>query len=94
MLLDLPREWPVSGFGDVGLVAAQLPDPDRLEAGQLIVVLPRAASTGPWIDRLVRRRGWAAGAVRASALLARGYMGISAGVDPSSRQDLVWARVG
>jgi hypothetical protein len=91
VLLDLPREWPTSGFGDVGLVAAQLPDPASLERGQLVVVLPRAASIGPWLARLTARRPWAAGAIRASALLARGYVGIGAGLDPRSRQDLVWA---
>jgi hypothetical protein len=94
VLLDLPREWPASGFGDVGLVAAQLPDPASLEPGQLVVVLPGAASVGTWLVRLVHRRAWAAGAVRASALLARGYAGISAGIDPSTRRNFVWARGG
>jgi hypothetical protein len=94
VLLDLPREWPASGFGDIALVAAQLPDPASLERGQRVVVLPRSAAWGPWLARLVHRRSWVAGAVRASALLARGYTGIGAGVDPRSRQDLVWAHGG
>jgi len=29
--------------------------------------------------------------VRGSALLARGYSGIGAGVDPKTKMDLVWA---
>lgn len=94
VLLDVPLEWPGSGFGDVGLVAAQLPDPASLEPAQLVVVLPRSASNGPWLTRLIHRPAWIAGAIRSSALLARGYVGISAGFDPRSRQDLVWARGG
>jgi hypothetical protein len=78
----------------VGLVASQLPDPASLDPAQILVVLPRSAFTGPWLARLIHRPAWIAGAVRASALLARGYMGISAGFDPRGRQDLVWARGG
>jgi hypothetical protein len=90
VLLDLPEEWPSSGFGGVGAVAAQLPDPASLTPGQLLVVLPKAAPKSAWLGRLPGRRSWAAGAVRGSALLARGYVGIGAGVDPRTKMDLVW----
>ena len=91
VVLDLPEAWPSSGFGDVGAIAAQLPDPASLAPGQLVVVLPRGAPKSAWLGRLPGRRAWAAGAVRGSALLARGYLGIGAAVDPKTRMDLVWA---
>jgi hypothetical protein len=91
VLLDLPREWPTSGFGEMGVVAVQLPDPRSLDRGQLVVVLPRALPAWSGLAGLMTRRAWAAGAVRASALLARGYLGVGAGLDPRSGQDLVWA---
>jgi hypothetical protein len=90
VLLDLPQPWPATGFGDVSVVASQLPDPASLTPGQLVVVLPRGAPKGPWLGRLLGATGWAAGAVRGSAMLARGYVGIGAGMDPKTRMDLVW----
>jgi len=90
VLLDLPEPWPSSGFGEVGVVAAQLPDPATLVPGQLVFVLPRGAPKSAWLGRLPGIRTWAAGAVRGSALLARGYQGIGAGVDPRTKMDLVW----
>jgi hypothetical protein len=90
VLLDLPPSWPTSGFGEADLVARQLPDPTSLTRQQLVVVLPRGAPEGEWLGRLLARRTWAAGAVRATALLSRGYGRIGAGLDPTSRLDLVW----
>jgi hypothetical protein len=90
VLLDLPDAWPTSGFGETEVVARQLPDPASLAAGQLVVVLPRGAPAEEWLGRLLGKRPWAAGAVRATALLARGYCRIGAGFDPVSHYDLVW----
>jgi hypothetical protein len=90
VLLDLPDAWPTSGFGEADVVARQLPDPTSLSAGQLVVVLPRGAPAGEWLSRLLGKRAWAAGAIRATALLARGYRRIGAGFDPVSHYDLVW----
>jgi hypothetical protein len=72
------------------VVTSQLPDPTALVPGQLVVVLPRGAPAEEWLGRLVAKRSWAAGATRATALLALGYCRIGAGVDPASRLDLVW----
>jgi hypothetical protein len=90
VLLDLPPQWPASGFGDVDVVAPQVPEAASLTPGQLVVLLPRGAPKGPWLGRLLGARTWAAGAVRGNALLARGYVGIGAGVDARTRMDLVW----
>jgi hypothetical protein len=90
VLLDLPADWPATGFGDTGLIAAQIPDRASLAPGQLVVILPRGAPKSAWVGRLLGARAWAAGAVRGSALLARGYVAIGGGVDPSSKMDLVW----
>jgi len=90
VLLDLPPMWPASGFGQVDVVAHQLPDAPSLAPGQLVVVLPRGAPPAEWLGRLVGKRTWAAGAIRATALLTRGYGRIGAGFDATSRQDLVW----
>ncbi len=92
VVLDLSAApWPTSGFGDASLLASQLPDPESLTSGQLVVVLPHGAPKSAWLGRLPGTRVWAAGAVRASALLARGYVGVGAGIDPKTRMDLVWA---
>jgi hypothetical protein len=90
IVLDLPPSWPTSGFGEIDVVATQLPDPASLTSGQLVVVMPKGAPAGEWLGRLLGRRSWAAGAIRATALLSRGYARIGAGVDPASRLDLVW----
>jgi hypothetical protein len=90
VLLDLPASWPSSGLGDVALVAAQLPLASSLAPGQLVVVLARGAPAREWLGRLLPKRTWAAGAVRASALLSRGYVRIGAGLDAKTRGDVVW----
>ncbi len=90
VLLDLPDLWPASGFGRASVIAGQLPDPESLAEGQLVVLLPRGAPREAWLRRLLARSKWIAGAVRGSALLARGYARIGAGIDPASKMDLVW----
>jgi hypothetical protein len=90
VLLDLGDDWPTSGFGDIASIAAQIPDPALLVPGQLLVVLPHGAPRSAWLGRLPGRKSWAAGAVRGSALLARGYTAIGAAVDSHTKMDLVW----
>jgi len=90
VLLDLPSSWPSSGFGDVEWIAGQLPETSSLSGGQLVVVLARGAPQTALIHRLLARRPWAPNAVRATALLSRGYVRIGAGFDARSRGDVVW----
>jgi hypothetical protein len=90
VLLDLPSTWPSSGFGDAGLVAAQLPEASALAPGQIVVVLPRGAPPSEWLGRLLPKRTWAGTPVRATALLSRGYVRIGAGFDARTRGDVVW----
>ena len=90
VLLSLPAGWPPTGLGDVDTIAAQLPDPSSLAAGTLVVILGEGMASPGLFGRLLRPRGRIARAVRASALLVRGYVDIGGGLDPSTRQDLAW----
>jgi len=78
---------------DMASVAQALPAPEELTEGTLVFVLPAL----PKARSLARRLFAAFGRgrvltreVRSTALVARGYVGVSAGVDPASRTDLVW----
>jgi hypothetical protein len=71
-------------------VAEQLPSPESLDPGQLVVVLPHGAPSEQWLGRLLAKRAWASPAVRATALLARGYVQIGAFTDLKRREDVVW----
>jgi hypothetical protein len=70
-----------------------VPDASELEPNTLVVVLP-----GPVGRRSLARSVWRAlggskpvpRAIRCSALLARGYVRLGAGVDPETKDDLVW----
>ena len=90
VVLELPAGRSTTDLDDPALVAAQLPDPASLEPGQLVFVLPRAASASSWLGRLRGAGPPASVASRATALLARGFAGIGAGTDPDSGMDLVW----
>jgi hypothetical protein len=84
--LDLPGDY------DIADVARQVPDPDGFGARTLVVVLGEAAGGGSrLLSRLFGgRRPRVERAVRASALLARGYVDLGGGVDDGSGQDLAW----
>jgi hypothetical protein len=79
--------------GDASSMARVLPDPDELPAGTLLFVLPHVASAPSLAGRFLAAMGRgpiASRAVRATALVARGYVRVAAGVDRETRSDLVW----
>ena len=74
-------------------VARVVPAASSLEPGTLVVVLPNVFEPPSITSRLrsaFGRTPTASRALRASALVARGYVNVSASFDPSSRSDLVW----
>lgn len=93
VVLDVPGDWPASGYGDVARVAAQIPDAASLAPGALVLVLADADGGPPsLLGRFLKlRRARVARAIRGSALLALGFTRIGAGVDPQTALDLVWA---
>ena len=72
-------------------VVAQLPAPASLPPGTTVVVLGTAATDGP-LWRFFARGVPVSRAARCSALIARGYVDIGAGLDPESGADLAWGR--
>jgi hypothetical protein len=80
-----------AGLGDVGEIAAQIPEARSMSAGALVVVLGEADAPRGALARLFGRKPEVARAVRCSALLARGYVRLGGGVDPKSGYDLAWA---
>lgn len=78
---------------DVAAVARALPDPDDLPAGTLVLVLPNVIGPPSLTGRLLAAMGrgeTVSRALRATALVARGYVRVAAGVDRETRSDLVW----
>jgi hypothetical protein len=88
--LELADDSRASDPDDVHRVAAQVPLADALPEGTLVVVLERAERSSGLVSRLLSPRPRVPLAVRGSALLARGYGEIGAGVDPSSGEELAW----
>jgi hypothetical protein len=77
---------------DPAAVARELPDPASLAAGMRVYVLGHATRGAGFLARL-RGKVQVTRVVRCTALLARGYEGIGAGVDDASRADLAWGEV-
>ena len=78
---------------DVASLARALPDPDGLPPGVLVVVLPNVVDPPSLGSRLLAALGrgrTVSRALRASAMVARGYVRVAAGVDADTRLDLVW----
>lgn len=78
---------------DVASVARALPDPEELEPGTLLVVLGAVVDPPSIASRLLAALGrgrTVPRALRSSALVARGYVRVAAGVDRETRSDLVW----
>jgi hypothetical protein len=78
---------------DVATVARALPNPDELAAGTLLLVLPNVVGAPSLAGRFLAAMGrgpTASRALRATALVARGYIHVAAGVDRETRSDLVW----
>ena len=78
---------------DVAAVARALPDPTALGSNVLVVVLPgvvQAPSIGGRLLAALGRERVISRALRASALVSRGYVHVAAGIDGETRADLVW----
>jgi hypothetical protein len=70
-----------------------LPDPSTLDPGQLVIVLPDLVgekSLASSVLSVLGRKKVVPRAVRCSALVARGYVRVGAGVDPATKEDLAW----
>jgi hypothetical protein len=81
---------------EVASVARALPDPDALASGTLVFVLPQAIDVPSLAGRFLAALGrgpTVSRALRASALVARGYVRVGAGIDRETRSDLVWGYV-
>ncbi len=70
-------------------VAARIPDAASREPGTRVCVLGAATRGGGWLGRW-RRSVPVPRAARCTALLARGYVGIGAGVDEESGAEMAW----
>lgn len=78
---------------DVAALARALPDPDALSPGTLVVILPDVfdpPSFGRRVLAALGRGRTVSRALRASALVTRGYVRVAAGVDRETHADLVW----
>jgi hypothetical protein len=78
---------------DVATVARALLDPDDLPAGTLLVVLPGVVDPPSLAARFLAALGrgrTVSRALRSTALVARGYVRVAAGIDSETRSDLVW----
>jgi hypothetical protein len=78
---------------DVDSVARALPSADELPSGTLVVVLPQIVDPPSLASRLLAALGrgrTVSRALRASALVAQGYVRVAAGIDKETRADLVW----
>ena len=78
---------------DVTTVARALPDPDELPDGTLVIILPHVLDAPSLASRFLAALGrgrTVSRALRSTALVARGYVRVAAGVDRESRSDLVW----
>ena len=74
-------------------VARALPDPDELPNGTLLVLVPHVLVPLSLASRFLAALGrgrTVSRALRSTALVARGYVRVAAGVDRESRSDLVW----
>jgi hypothetical protein len=72
-------------------VAEQVPRAATLASGTSLFVLGVAAGDGP-LWRLFGRGTQVARAARCSALIARGYVEVGAGVDEVTGSDLTWGQ--
>jgi hypothetical protein len=87
LLLDEQRGDPRA----LAEVVAQLPRASSLAPGTLVVILGTAANERPFW-RLFARGAEVPRAARCSALVARGYVDIGAGLDEATGADLAWGR--
>ena len=93
VLLELPADWVPAAAEGTHPIAAQIPPAASLAPGTQVFVLGTGNRLGGLVARILRPRASVARAVRGSALLAQGYVGIRGGSEPRSREDLVWGSV-
>jgi hypothetical protein len=89
----LDRTWPSDGLGPIATIIAQLPDPEELSAGTVVVVHAGAKPRGGLTRWLGFMGPKAHPSVRCTALLARGYKSIGAAADPHTNEELTWGVV-
>lgn len=78
---------------DLPSVARALPDPEELPPGTLLFVLPAVVEPPSLAGRFLAALGRGrivSRELRSTALVARGYVRVAAGVDRDSRSDLAW----
>jgi hypothetical protein len=79
---------------EAALVTAQLPEASELPTGMVVYVLGASTRPRSFFSRLFGgRASTLSRAARGSALLARGYVAIGAGVDEASGFDVSWGTV-
>ncbi len=90
----LPSDWPADGLGSLEVMTSQMPAADSLPAGTWVGVRPSrgGGSRGLFARLLGARPAGAHLALRCTALLARGYEQVGAGVDERG-QPVAWGRV-
>jgi hypothetical protein len=74
---------------DPAAVAAQIPHAIELPESTLVCVLG-AAARGHGVMRCLQRTVQVPLSARCTALLARGYVGVGAGIDDAGSNDLAW----
>lgn len=94
MWLDplLPDGWPSDGLGPLDALTSQIPAADSLPQGSWVAVRKSRPAQQGLLARLFKRRPAAHLALRCTALLARGYELVGAGLDPQG-DEVAWGRV-
>jgi hypothetical protein len=88
---SLERTWPKDGLGPIPTVIAQLPAPEDLAKGTLVVVHASGRARPNLVLRwLLPKRREVHAAVRCTALLARGYRNVGSAVDPKTGERIAW----
>lgn len=80
---------------DATTIARALPEPGDLAAGALVVVLPDVAEAPSLTRRVLSVLGRTRAVprvLRCTALVARGFVEVGGGIDPTSGADLAWGR--
>ncbi|MCU0656154.1 MAG: hypothetical protein MUF64_13150 [Polyangiaceae bacterium] len=87
----LPPDWPADGLGPLAVLTAQIPAADSVPRGSWIAIRPAQAPARGLLARWFRKPGGAHLALRCTALLARGYELVGAGLDPQGHE-VAWGR--
>ncbi|MCS6900822.1 MAG: hypothetical protein RMJ98_13885 [Myxococcales bacterium] len=87
----LPPDWPQDGMGPLAVITSQIPAADTVPQGTWIAIRPSRACHHGLLQRLLRKPAYAHLALRCTALLARGYEHVGAGMDGQG-QEVAWGR--